>query len=73
MEQVIIHHPVTMALPTPVPITAQQLPSWMSFSSVSITDASGVETVVPTIVTLPLTYIGPSVSHFIATFPLAII
>ncbi|KZT44276.1 hypothetical protein SISSUDRAFT_5 [Sistotremastrum suecicum HHB10207 ss-3] len=39
----------------------QPLPSWLSFSSFTTVDASGAPTTEATIVTLPLTYFGPSI------------
>lgn len=48
----------------------QELPPWLAISSVTTVDATGGPTTETTLVMLPLTYLGPSVSAFPLTpFP----
>ncbi|TFK53437.1 hypothetical protein OE88DRAFT_1655574, partial [Heliocybe sulcata] len=48
----------------------QQLPSWMTYSTTVITDAAGDPIATSTtILTLPLTYYGPSVSSVLTSLP----
>lgn len=48
----------------------QELPPWLSLSSITTVDASGSPTTEATIVMLPLTYFGPSVRKSLIAFDL---